>query len=89
MPFDDKTRNRLARFVTDSRELIKSEFTEQLQRVYGISAGGEISALTDLRDLDEEQRALAEVLRARIDYLKGVLHNRGESSRCGSRSSHS
>src|SRR5713226_3210256 len=69
MPFDDKTRNRLARFVTDARELIKSEFTEQLQRVYGISATGDITSLADLRDLDEEQHSLAEVLRERIDYL--------------------
>jgi hypothetical protein len=70
MPFDDKTRNRLARFVTDARELIKFEFTEQLQRVYGISATGDITALADLRDLDEGQRALAELLRERVDYLK-------------------
>src|SRR6266404_354787 len=71
MPFDDKTRNRLARFVTDARELIKSEFEEQLQQVYGISASGEIAAPEDLRDLEEEQVALAEVLRERLDYLKG------------------
>ena len=70
MPFDDKTRNQLARFVTDARELIKSEFAEQLQRVYGISATGDITPLADLRDLDEEQRALAEILRERVDYLK-------------------
>jgi hypothetical protein len=70
MPFDDKTRNRLARFVTDARELITSEFAEQLQRVFGISVTGEITDIVDLKDLDEQQRGLAELLRERIEYLK-------------------
>jgi hypothetical protein len=70
MPFDTQTRNRLARLVTDARELITSEFAQQLQSVYGISESGEITPLSELKDLDEEQRALAEVLRDRLEYLK-------------------
>ena len=44
MAFDTPTRNRLARFVSDARELIKEEFKQQFQSLYGISAKGEIVA---------------------------------------------
>ena len=73
MPFDTQTRNRLARFVTDARELIASEFAEQLQSIYGLSTSGDIAPLADLKDLDEEQRSIAELLRERVDYLKRVV----------------
>jgi hypothetical protein len=70
MPFDTQTRNRLARLVTSARQLIASEFTQQLQSVYGIAASGEVTPLSELTHLDEEQRALAELLRDRVEYLK-------------------
>lgn len=70
MPFDTQTRNRLARLVTDVRELITSEFAQQLQGVYGIASSGEVTPLAELNHLDEEQRVLAELLRDRVEYLK-------------------
>jgi hypothetical protein len=70
MPFDTQTRNRLARLVTVARELITAEFAQQLQSVYGIAASGEVTPLSELGHLDEEQRALAELLRDRVEYLQ-------------------
>lgn len=70
MPFDTQTRNRLARFVTEGRELLADEFAQQLQSIYGVTNGGVVTPLTDLNDLGEEQQALAELLRDRLEYLK-------------------
>lgn len=72
MPFDTQTRNRLGRLVTRARELITSEFAQQLQSIYGIADSGEVTPLSELNHLDEEQRALAEVLRDRVEYLKSA-----------------
>jgi len=36
MPFDQPTRNRLARFVGEARSLLTEEFTRQLQNEYGM-----------------------------------------------------
>ncbi|HSN76531.1 MAG TPA: hypothetical protein VL334_15760 [Anaerolineae bacterium] len=40
MPFDQPTRNRLARFVSDARSLLSEEFTRQLQHEYGMDPTG-------------------------------------------------
>lgn len=69
MPFDPVTRNRLARFVTDARELVKKEFTEQFKLLYGVSESGEVAPLNKLVDLDDAGRATAARIRERIDYL--------------------
>ena len=69
MAFDTPTRNRLARFVSDARELIKEEFKQQFQSLYGIAEDGAVTPLDQLRHLDEEGLATAELLRSRIDYL--------------------
>jgi hypothetical protein len=70
MAFDSQTRNRLARFVTDARELIAEEFTQKFQSLYGLSPSGEITALANLKHLDEEQHSTAERLRARLRHLE-------------------
>jgi hypothetical protein len=70
MAFDSQTRNRMARFVADARRLITDEFTEKFQSLYGLSSRGEITPLADLRHLDEEQKATAERLRARLRHLE-------------------
>jgi hypothetical protein len=70
MAFDSQTRNRLARFVADARTLITDEFTEKFQSLYGLSPSGEITPLADLRHLDEEEKATAERLRARLHHLE-------------------
>jgi len=46
MAFDQNTRNRLQRFVTDARTLLTDEFTRQLQHQYGLDpTTGEVSDL--------------------------------------------
>jgi hypothetical protein len=70
MAFDSQTRNRLVRFVADARKLITDEFTEKFQSLYGLSPSGEITPEADLRHLDEEQKATAERLRARLHHLE-------------------
>jgi hypothetical protein len=70
MAFDSQTRNRLARFVADARKLITDEFIEKFQSLYGLSPSGEITPLADLGHLDEEQKATAERLRARLHHLE-------------------
>jgi hypothetical protein len=75
MAFDSQTRNRLARFVADARKLITDEFTEKFQSLYGLSPSGEITPLADLRHLDEEQKAAAERLRARLHHLEPGAKN--------------
>ena len=84
MPFDTQTRNRLARLVTGARELITSEFAQQLQSIYGISPSGEVTLLSELNHLDEEQRALAELLRDRVEYLKASSADEKDPARASS-----
>ena len=36
MAFDQTTRNRLQKFVSESRKILTDEFTRQLQAVYGL-----------------------------------------------------
>lgn len=69
MAFDKPTRNRLASFVSEARNLITDEFRQQLQSIYGISEKGTITPLDQLRDLDDAGRSLATLLRERIEYL--------------------
>ena len=69
MAFDDKTRNKLARLVGDARKLLVTEFTEQLQELYGIQPDGDMADLSSLTHLDDEQLATAARLRERIDHL--------------------
>jgi hypothetical protein len=70
MAFDSQTRNRLARFVAYARKLITDEFNEKFQSLYGLSASGEMTALSDLKHLDEVQCATAERLRAWLRHLE-------------------
>lgn len=69
MPFDTSTRNRLAGFVKDARDLITAEFTLQFSELYGIAADGTLTPVAQLTHLDENGRATAALLRERIAYL--------------------
>jgi hypothetical protein len=70
MAFDKTTRNRLAKFVAEARNVIAEEFTEQFQSLYGISSKGDIAPLEHLGHLDEAGLAIAAQLRERIVYLE-------------------
>lgn len=69
MAFDTPTRNALARLTADARSLLVEEFTRQMQSVYGIQPTGQIEDLKKLSHLDDEQRAVAGILRERIRHL--------------------
>ena len=69
MAFDQTTRNRLARFVSDTRTLLTEEFTRQLQNEYGLDpASGEVTPIERLTALDDRRRETARILRETLDY---------------------
>ena len=54
MAFDQPTRNRLQRFVTEARAALEEEFTRQLQNDYGMDpASGTVAPLASLRHIDD------------------------------------
>lgn len=64
MAFDQTTRNRLQRFVTDARHALEEEFTRQLQNDYGLDpVSGTASPLESLRHINDQQRETARILR--------------------------
>ncbi len=70
MAFDNSTRNRLQRLVSDCRDLLTREFDAKLQELYGIYAGeGRVLDLDRLPHLDDEKRRVATLLRERINHL--------------------
>jgi hypothetical protein len=74
MPFDQPTRNRLAKFVGDARTLLSEEFTRQLQNEYGLDpASGEATDLERLTGLDDARRETARLLRETMDYYLAAL----------------
>ena len=69
MAFDQTTRNRLARFVSDTRSLLAEEFTRQLQNEYGLDPNtGEVSDLARLEHLDDARHETARLLRDTMEH---------------------
>ncbi len=68
MALSDDTKNDLKGMVSTIRERLTSEFTEQLQELYGIQPEGEIADVEGLGLVDEEQRTVAEQLRESIEH---------------------
>jgi hypothetical protein len=64
MAFDQPTRNRLARFVSETRSLLVEEFTRQLQNDYGLDPNsGDVTDLARLDHLDDARHETARLLR--------------------------
>jgi hypothetical protein len=64
MAFDQPTRNRLQRFVNDSRRVLEEEFTRQLQNDFGLDPNaGSVAHLSSLRHINGAQLETARVLR--------------------------
>lgn len=69
MAFDQATRNRLQRFVNDVRDVLKEEFTRQLQNDYGMDPNsGIVTELANLRHISDAQRETARILRATLAH---------------------
>ena len=77
MAFDNETRGKLQRFVTDIRALLTEDFTRQLQQTYGMDpASGEIASIESLKHLDDERLETAQILRDIMDhYLASEAKN--------------
>jgi hypothetical protein len=69
MAFDSSTRNKLGGMISEARQLLDKEFTEQFQQIYGIQPDGTIIDIEKLKHLDEQQNDTARILRERIDHL--------------------
>ena len=64
MAYDQSTRNRLQRFVSEARSLLTEEFTRQLQQEYGLDPRtGEVADLAKLEHLDDARLETAKILR--------------------------
>lgn len=64
MAFDQSTRNRLQKFVSDARGLLSEEFTRQLQNDYGLDPhSGTATSVESLGHLDDTRRETARILR--------------------------
>jgi hypothetical protein len=73
MAFDQSTRNRLQKFVSDARKLLSAEFTKQLQNTYGLDPNtGVVAKLDELPGLNPSQKQTATLLRDTLEhYLAG------------------
>lgn len=64
MAFDQSTRNRLQKFVSDARGLLSEEFTRQLQNDYGLDPlSGTVTPVENLGHLGDTRRETARILR--------------------------
>lgn len=64
MAYDQNTRNRLQRFVSEARNLLSGEFARQFQQKYGLDASsGEVSELKRMVHLNDREMETARMLR--------------------------
>lgn len=81
MAFDDKTRGRLQRFVTEARTVLSAEFAKQFQEDYGLDpASGAIADLDSLSHLDDRRREIARILREIASHYIASAPDRGEGA---------
>ncbi len=73
MAFDQSTRNRLQKLVSDCRKLLSEEFSIQLQQTYGIDPhSGEVAGLDRLTHLSDRDRQNAQLLRDTLAHYLAV-----------------
>ncbi|WP_417350182.1 Eco57I restriction-modification methylase domain-containing protein [Ferrimonas sp.] len=81
MAFDQATRNRLQKLVSDSRKRLTEEFTLQLQQDYGLDPKtGEVTELERLIHLSDRERHTAALLRETLAHYL-ALEGDGKSQR--------
>ena len=79
MAFDQSTRNRLQKFVSQSRSILTEEFTRQLQATYGMDPkNGIISELDTLNFLDNQGRQTATILRETLAHYMASISGKSE-----------
>lgn len=73
MAFDQSTRNRLQKLVSDCRKLLSEEFSIQLQQTYGIDPNsGEVAGLDRLTHLSDRDRQTAQLLRDTLAHYLAI-----------------
>ncbi len=76
MAFDDTTRTRLQRFVTEARSILTDEFAKQFQQDYGLDPeSGAVAGLESLAHLDDQRLATARILREILDHYLAATPN--------------
>lgn len=81
MAFDQATRNRLQRFVTDARRILEEEFTRQLQNDLGMDPVlGDVTPIENLQHINDSQRETARIMR---DTLAHYCAGPGTDARSG------
>ena len=79
MAFDQSTRNRLQRFVSDARALLTEEFTRQVQHEYGMDpATGEVADVDKLSHMDDTRRETARLLRDTLNHYLATSPSGGK-----------
>ena len=69
MAFDQTTRNRLQRLVSDCRRLLSDEFSIQIQEIYGLDPkSGDVTPMERLEHLNDRERQTAQLLRDILDH---------------------
>ena len=76
MAFDQATRNRLQRFVSNARAILSKEFTRQLQATYGLDPKQGTVA-----HLDNHQHQIAHLLRETLVHYLATKPSKGERNR--------
>ena len=81
MAFDQSTRGRLQKFVTNCRVSLSEELTRQLQSLYGLDPStGHIAELDELTHLDNRQRQTAHLLREMLAHYVGATPGKDEAA---------
>lgn len=82
MAFDQSTRNRLQKFVSNARAILSEEFTRQLQATYGLDPKqGTVATIDSLTHLDNRQRQTAHLLRETLAHYMATTPGKGEKDR--------
>lgn len=82
MAFDQSTRGRLQKFVSNCREILSEEFGRQLQSLYGMDQRtGLVAAVDDLSHLDNRQRQIANLLRESLTHYLATTPGTSEKDR--------
>lgn len=78
MAFDQSTRNRLQKLVSECRSLLSEEFSIQLQQTYGIDPkSGDVASLDRLIHLSDRDLHTAQLLRDTLaHYLAGEVEDK-------------
>ncbi|MCA1793335.1 MAG: BREX-1 system adenine-specific DNA-methyltransferase PglX [Desulfobacteraceae bacterium] len=82
MAFDQTTRNRLHRFVSQSRAILMEEFTRQLQATYGMDpANGTVADVDTLSFLDNKGQQTAVLLRETLAHYVAAIPGKSEKEK--------